>query len=126
MLDGSAPPAHGPAGVATRAPLHPALVIYEGYPSWKAWFWSYLAAGILSFVNALWLQARYSGSLFNIIGVLLTPFFFVAFALLCAPSIPVAPVISLMTGPRTWRAVNLEMPRCARVLSKYSRATRDK
>jgi hypothetical protein len=52
---------------------------------WRFWLITGIAAvgsGILSFVNALWLQARYSGSLFNIIGVLLTPFFFVAFALI--------------------------------------------
>ena len=50
MLDGSAPPTRGPSGASTRAPLHPALVIYEGYPSWKAWFWSYVGAGVLSIV----------------------------------------------------------------------------
>lgn len=52
---------------------------------WRFWLIAGVAAvgaGILSFVNALWLQARYSGSLFNIIGVLLTPFLFVAFALI--------------------------------------------
>ncbi|APR82308.1 Hypothetical protein A7982_07657 [Minicystis rosea] len=58
MLDGSAPLARVPAGglavpggaLAPRGPMAPALVIYEGYPSWKAWFWSYVFAGVLSLV----------------------------------------------------------------------------
>jgi membrane protein YdbS with pleckstrin-like domain len=36
-----------------RAPgaiTRPAEVIFEGAPSWKAWFWSYIAAGVLSLV----------------------------------------------------------------------------
>lgn len=33
-----------------RAAAHPALLIYEGYPSWKAWFWSYVLAGLFSVV----------------------------------------------------------------------------
>ncbi|MFT3766914.1 MAG: PH domain-containing protein [Minicystis sp.] len=59
MLDGSAPLARVPAGgaMAARGPMTPALVIYEGYPSWKAWFWSYLVAGVLSIavVGLIWL-----------------------------------------------------------------------
>ena len=59
MLDGSAPPGRLPTGLGPRGPLPPALVIYEGYPSWKAWFWSYVAAGILSVavVGLVWLLA---------------------------------------------------------------------
>jgi membrane protein YdbS with pleckstrin-like domain len=52
MLDGSTalarPPA--PGAMAGRGPAMPALVIYEGYPSWKAWFWQYVLAGVLSVV----------------------------------------------------------------------------
>lgn len=51
MLDGSAPLARVPGQpMAARAPAHPALIIYEGYPSWKAWFWSYVTATVLSLV----------------------------------------------------------------------------
>ncbi|MEO8397449.1 MAG: hypothetical protein ABI700_30915, partial [Chloroflexota bacterium] len=52
---------------------------------WRFWLISGTAAvggGILSLFNALFLQIRFTTSLFNIIAVLLTPFFFVAFALL--------------------------------------------
>jgi len=52
---------------------------------WRFWLISGMAAvggGILSIFNALFLQIRFTTSLFNIIAVLLTPFFFVAFALL--------------------------------------------
>lgn len=57
MLDGSAPPARVPGGLAARGPVQPALVIFEGYPSWKAWFWSYLAASVLSLalVGLVWI-----------------------------------------------------------------------
>jgi membrane protein YdbS with pleckstrin-like domain len=56
MLDGSAPAA--PPGGAmqprydggTGGPIQHAAVIYEGAPSWKAWFWSYVTAGVLSLV----------------------------------------------------------------------------
>lgn len=56
MLDGSAPPARVPA----QGPLQvrvPAQLIYEGTPSWKAWFWSYILAGVLSIVlvGLLWI-----------------------------------------------------------------------
>ncbi len=57
MLDGSAPAGGGPshavqAGGLAAQPHAPAAntVIYEGYPSWKAWFWSYVLAGVLSLV----------------------------------------------------------------------------
>ncbi len=52
---------------------------------WRFWLMAGTAAvgsGILSIFNALFLQIRYSNSLFNIFAVLLTPFFFVAVALL--------------------------------------------
>lgn len=52
---------------------------------WRFWLMAGTAAvgsGILSIFNALFLQIRYSSSLFNIFAVLLTPFFFVAVALL--------------------------------------------
>lgn len=52
---------------------------------WRFWLIAGTAAvgsGILSIFNALFLQIRYSNSLFNIFAVLLTPFFFVAVALL--------------------------------------------
>jgi membrane protein YdbS with pleckstrin-like domain len=52
MLDGSAPGVGGGGAAMARAggPHLPAIVIYEGYPSWKAWFWSYVFAGVLSLV----------------------------------------------------------------------------
>ena len=59
MLDGSAPLARAPGAgaMAVRSPHLPAVVIYEGYPSWKAWFWSYLLAGVLSLalVGLVWM-----------------------------------------------------------------------
>lgn len=71
--DGSA---HAPrAGtVGTSAPLYviaPPTVIYEGSPSWKAWFWSYVAAGVLSvvIVGLFWmliLNLKRSGRRFKI------------------------------------------------------------
>jgi hypothetical protein len=51
---------------------------------WRFWLLAGTAAvgsGILSIFNALFLQIRYSNSLFSIFAVLLTPFFFVAVAL---------------------------------------------
>ncbi len=74
MLDGAAPtqtpgqpgghpqpPGQTPGAPAAMAPYgghltHP-VVIYEGCPSWKAWFWSYLGAGILSIaiVGLIWM-----------------------------------------------------------------------
>jgi uncharacterized membrane protein YdbT with pleckstrin-like domain len=60
MVDGSETPP--PAGAATSAmalsPTNaPTRMIFEGAPSWKAWFWSYLAAGILSvaLIGLIWL-----------------------------------------------------------------------
>lgn len=56
MLDGSAPPR---AAMAAQGPgaITPATVIYEGSPSWKAWFWQYLGAGVLSLalVGLVWM-----------------------------------------------------------------------
>jgi membrane protein YdbS with pleckstrin-like domain len=50
MLDGSGGPARG-------APIVPAVVIYEGTPSWKIWFWQYVFAGILApaLVGLVWM-----------------------------------------------------------------------
>ncbi len=63
--------------------------IYEEEVERATWWRFWLIAGasavgsaILSIFNALFLQIRYSTSLFNIIAVLLTPFFFVAIALI--------------------------------------------
>src|SRR5262245_13329713 len=55
MLDGSAPPRGG--AMQPRGGTLPAAVIYEGYPSWKAWFWSYVLAGVLSvaLVGLVWM-----------------------------------------------------------------------
>jgi len=60
MLDGSASgPATGIAAAAARPPaaLPPPTVIFEGAPSWKAWFWSYVGACVLSVavVGLVWL-----------------------------------------------------------------------
>src|SRR5262249_14522061 len=43
-----------PAATALATPR----VIFDGAPSWKAWFWSYIAAGILSLVvvGLIWLS----------------------------------------------------------------------
>ncbi len=52
---------------------------------WRFWLIAGTAAigsGILSLFDALFLQIRFATSLFNIFGVLLTPFFFVAIALI--------------------------------------------
>lgn len=50
-------PDQAPGQAQAPAPLAPAAapgalqrVIFEGTPSWKAWFWSYVAAGVLSLV----------------------------------------------------------------------------
>jgi len=51
---------------------------------WRFWLISGMAAGVsalLSLFNAVFLQVRFSSSLFNLIAVLLTPFFFVVIAL---------------------------------------------
>ena len=62
--------------------------IYEEEVSRSTWWRFWLIAGasaigsaILSIFNALFLQVRFSTSLFNIVAVLLTPFFFVVIAL---------------------------------------------
>jgi membrane protein YdbS with pleckstrin-like domain len=64
MLDGSGP-ARGPYPQASPSAvqpygggaMQPAAVIYEGVPSWKAWYWSYVGAGILSIalVGLVWM-----------------------------------------------------------------------
>ncbi|WP_437532687.1 PH domain-containing protein [Sorangium sp. So ce726] len=45
------------AGAALAPAPGAARVLFEGTPSWKAWFWSYLAAGVLSLVlvGLIWL-----------------------------------------------------------------------
>lgn len=59
MLDGSTALAKvpTPGALAAQGSTLPALVIYEGTPSWKAWFWSYVFASILSLavVGLFWL-----------------------------------------------------------------------
>jgi membrane protein YdbS with pleckstrin-like domain len=54
MLDGGAPAPQPSAPVAAPAPqgahASPSITIFEGTPSWKAWFWSYLAASALAVV----------------------------------------------------------------------------
>ncbi len=66
MLDGSgAAPTPAPGAVAALTPGTPAVaaaqpparIIFEGTPSWKAWFWSYVGAGVLSLVlvGLVWL-----------------------------------------------------------------------
>ena len=53
MLDGSQPHPGGAGEIARAAgaaPVRPAEVIFEGTPSWKAWFWQYVAACALSLV----------------------------------------------------------------------------
>ncbi|WP_437735255.1 PH domain-containing protein [Sorangium sp. So ce1335] len=57
---GALAPAGGalaPAGGALAPSPGGARVIFEGTPSWKAWFWSYVAAGVLSLVlvGLVWL-----------------------------------------------------------------------
>jgi len=47
VLDGSAQPGGGAPAAGTPAPgpaalAHPARVVFEGTPSWKAWFWWYV------------------------------------------------------------------------------------
>lgn len=51
--------AGGAPGAGSAAMMRPAMVIYEGAPSWKAWFWSYVAACILSVVvvGLVWILA---------------------------------------------------------------------
>ncbi|WP_437929113.1 PH domain-containing protein [Sorangium sp. So ce291] len=61
----AAPLAHASGALAHAAHVGSALapspggarVIFEGTPSWKAWFWSYVAAGVLSLVlvGLVWL-----------------------------------------------------------------------
>lgn len=65
MLDAAAAeaPAQAPGGEAPLAKAAQAAtpaqarIIFEGTPSWKAWFWSYVAAVILSLalVGLIWL-----------------------------------------------------------------------
>jgi membrane protein YdbS with pleckstrin-like domain len=48
MLDGSAQPAQPAPRAAPDA--RGVITIFDGSPSWKAWFWSYVGAGVLSLV----------------------------------------------------------------------------
>ena len=60
MLDGSGPP-RGASPLAAppygAGAMQPAALIYEGAPSWKAWFWSYVFAGVLAIalVGLVWM-----------------------------------------------------------------------
>ena len=60
MLDGSGPPRGAyPQGAPPygAGAMQPAALIYEGAPSWKAWFWSYVFAGLLApvLVGLIWM-----------------------------------------------------------------------
>jgi uncharacterized membrane protein YdbT with pleckstrin-like domain len=62
MLDGQLAPAPTPgaaplAAPAATAPAVPPRVLFDGTPSWKAFFWSYVAAGVLSvaLVGLVWI-----------------------------------------------------------------------
>ncbi len=58
MLDGSPAALTPPPGAAASAQLTATpSVLFEGTPSWKAWFWSYMGAGLLSLVvvGLIWL-----------------------------------------------------------------------
>jgi membrane protein YdbS with pleckstrin-like domain len=59
MLDGSAQPTPSPGAIQAYGarPLAPAVTIYEGSPSWKTWFWSYVCASVLvvGAVGLVWL-----------------------------------------------------------------------
>jgi membrane protein YdbS with pleckstrin-like domain len=60
MLDGSSQALTAPTGPRPMAHARAApVIIYEGTPSWKAWFWSYVFAVILSpvLVGLIWLLA---------------------------------------------------------------------
>jgi membrane protein YdbS with pleckstrin-like domain len=70
MLDGSAPAA-APGRAMQPLGGGPAVILYEGAPSWKTWFWSYVAAGVLSvvLVGLVWmaiLNARRKGRRYRI------------------------------------------------------------
>jgi membrane protein YdbS with pleckstrin-like domain len=60
MLDGSAAPLGGAGGAALQAPaprgIAPAMTIYEGTPSWKAWFWSYVLLPV-TVLGLFWLAS---------------------------------------------------------------------
>lgn len=58
---------HGGSALANQT------VIFEGSPSWKAWFWSYIAAGVLSLVlvGLVWLlvlELRRKGTRYKLTG----------------------------------------------------------
>jgi uncharacterized membrane protein YdbT with pleckstrin-like domain len=60
MLDGSGSsprPLGGALAVAPQGARPLGITIFEGTPSWKAWFWSYVLATVLSLVlvGLLWL-----------------------------------------------------------------------
>jgi membrane protein YdbS with pleckstrin-like domain len=59
MLDGSAPagPPRGGGQPLGPSQLAPTMTIYDGSPSWKAWLWSYVFAGVLSvaLVGLIWM-----------------------------------------------------------------------
>jgi membrane protein YdbS with pleckstrin-like domain len=57
MLEEQPGSAAGAAAATPAAAARAPNLIYEGTPSWKAWFWSYVAAGVLSLVlvGLVWL-----------------------------------------------------------------------
>jgi membrane protein YdbS with pleckstrin-like domain len=69
--------ARAPAGSALEGEgssgLSKQVVIFEGTPSWKAWFWSYVLAGVLSLVvvGLFWilaLELRRKGTRYKMTG----------------------------------------------------------
>jgi membrane protein YdbS with pleckstrin-like domain len=69
-------PARPQAGAIQRAGgsgLSKQAIIFEGTPSWKAWFWSYIFAGVLSLVvvGLVWilvLELRRKGTRYKVTG----------------------------------------------------------
>lgn len=68
---GSALEAGAPQAIVPQAPHRAPIVIFEGVPSWKAYFWSYVVAGFFSIVLVglfwmLYLNARRKSLRFKI------------------------------------------------------------
>jgi membrane protein YdbS with pleckstrin-like domain len=66
-------PSPGPIERPGGAALAKQTIIFEGAPSWKAWFWSYLVAGVLSLVvvGLVWLlvlELRRKGTRYKLTG----------------------------------------------------------
>ncbi|NUQ76706.1 MAG: PH domain-containing protein [Polyangiaceae bacterium] len=67
------PSAGGAIERKESAALASQTIIFEGTPSWKAWFWSYIAAGVLSLVvvGLVWLlvlELRRKGMRYKLTG----------------------------------------------------------